>query len=398
MVKLKIRQKLLIDSNDKCGKKLLITGNGHCNYWNENISIDKYETDDINTLEKIISEDNKNKVLSYLESIGIYPKIKNGYYYPYSNQATSIREIFENEINSKNITFLNNTKVQNITKINNKFIIETDKGQIEADKVIISAGSKAYPKTGSDGSGYKLAKDLGHKINPISPALTKLYSDDKQIKDWENVRCDVRLKLYINNKLIKTEEGEIHLTKEGISGICTFNISSLASKNLKLGNDVSVSINFMPDLKESFYSWFTKRNEKIKEKTIEELLESIFNYKLMFLLLKKANINKDSNWRELSEQEKQRLSNQIENFTLKITSTESFDNAQVCTGGVSLAEINPNTCESKIVPNLYFTGEILDVDGKCGGYNLAFAFITGFLAGRGTHDKNQTNKNRRPKR
>ena len=176
---------------------------------------------------------------------------------------------------------------------------------------------------------------------------------------------------------------EIQLTKNGISGICTFNVSGLASKNLALGKHVEAIINFLPHLDNNLYDWINDRAEKQAGKTIEELFESIFNYKLMFILLKSANISKDSKWDELSENRKRNLCDKIENFKLDITATESYDKAQVCTGGVSLSEINPVTFESNIIPGLYFIGEILDVDGKCGGFNLAFAWISGYLAGRG---------------
>ena len=131
------------------------------------------------------------------------------------------------------------------------------------------------------------------------------------------------------------------------------------------------------------YSWFTNRANELKDKTVEELFESIFNYKLLFVFLKLAGISKDKKWFELSEKNRRDLCAIIEKFKLEITGTESFDKAQVCTGGVALSEINPYNFESKIVPGLFFTGEIIDVDGKCGGFNLAFAWISGYLAGRG---------------
>jgi len=374
-------QVYLIDSNDKCGKKLLVTGAGHCNYWNKEINESKYQTDNYENLTKIISNENQQEVLSYLDSLGIYPRIKNGYYYPYSNQATSIRQIFETSINHHpNITFLYNQQVTNVNMKNQAFTITTDKQELTVDKLIIATGSKAYPKTGSTGVGYNFATKFGHNVNPVLPALTKLITSDDSIKDWENVRTDATIKMYVNNMNYQTETGEIQLTKDGISGICTFNLSSIASKNLYYHNKVTVHINFLPQI-ENIYQFFEERSTTLPNKTIEELLESIFNYKLLFVLLKKANIKKDAFWNELSEDAKTRLVDIIERFELPIIKTDNFDKSQVCTGGVSLSEINPKTMESTLIPNLYFTGEILDVDGKCGGYNLAFAFITGYLAG-----------------
>lgn len=376
---------ILIDSNDKCGKKILLTGSGRCNYWNEDISITSYETDDKDGLENILSDENKSIVLKYLDNLGIYPKIKNGYYYPYSNSAISVREILQREIEKSNINFRFGFKVKNILKQNNKFTIISEDGEnIVADKVIIATGSKAYPKTGSDGLGYEFARRFGHTINDVTPALTQLITTkEKFLKDWENIRCNAKVTLFVNNKKVKEDTGEIQLTKNGVSGICVFNISGLASKNLAMNNKVNIEINFLPDIENGFYSWFSKRADLLKERTVEELLESIFNYKLMFVILKKAGIPKGRKWSQLSEKDKLSLTNTIEKFDLYVEATESFEKSQVCTGGVSLKEINPLTMESKLVPNLYFAGEVLDVDGKCGGFNLAFAWTSGYLAGRG---------------
>lgn len=374
---------ILLDGNDKCGKKILLTGNGRCNYWNADLSADMYETDCNDTLENIMSDTNVFSVLNYLESIGIYPKIKNGYYYPYSNQATSIREIFQKKVDNSNIEFKTNFKVSDIKRVNDGFNLTSSDGKtVKCHKVIIATGSNAAPKTGSDGSGYDLAKKLGHSINTVSPALTSLKADGKFFKDWEKIRCDAKVSLFVNNKFIKEDTGEIQLTSTGISGICTFNISGVASKNLSIGNKVRVDINFMPNLEEGFYNWFSTRCAVLGNATLEQALESIFNYKLMFILMKKAGVSKDDTWFKLSEDKKKALTDTIEKFSLDITGADSYDKAQVCTGGVPLAEVNPHTMESTVAKDVYLAGEILDADGRCGGYNLAFAFISGYIAGR----------------
>lgn len=368
---------ILVDGMDKLGKKILLTGNGRCNYWNSNININKYNTDDIYNLEQIINTSNQDTVLKFLESIGIYPKIKNGYYYPYSNLATSVREILIKELEKNKVKVITNFKVKDIKKIDESFFILSENETIKANIVVLATGSKTLPKTGSDGSGYLISSKLGHTINKVCPSLTSLISNSKY--DWAGVRMDAKLELFINDKKVQEEIGEVQLTEKGISGICTFNISSKASKNLD--DNVSVNINFFPYIETSFFDWLDERSKNLKNYTIEELLESIIPYKLMFVFLKKAGINKDSYWYDLTDNEKLRLCDVVTNFELKIVDTASFDKAQVCTGGISLKEIDPNTMESKLVDNLYITGELLDVDGICGGFNLAFAFITGYLAG-----------------
>ena len=372
---------VLLDGNDKCGKKLLLTGNGRCNYWNEIISSDMYETDDKTALCNILS--NSDEVLNCLDTLGIYPKIKNGYYYPYSNQAASVRELFQRQIEEKGIDFKSNFKVLSISKKGEEFIIKSVDGKtVTAHKVILATGSKAFSKTGSDGSGYDIAKSLGHTVNAVSPALAGLISRGKFLKEWEKIRCDACVNLFVDKRLLKSDTGEIQLTSTGISGICTFNVSGIASKSLMGNKKVSVEINFMPHLKEGFYNWISARTSMMGGATLEKVLESVFNYKLMFVLFKKAGISKDDIWHKLSKEKKQSLADTVEKFYLDITDVEGFDKCQVCTGGVPLGEVNADTMESKITPDLYITGEVLDVDGRCGGYNLAFAFISGYIAGK----------------
>lgn len=372
----------ILEGNDKCGKKILLTGNGKCNYWNEDIHIDHYNTDNKELLEEIITGKNQEEVLSFLEKIGIYPKIKNGYYYPYSNQATSVRTLLLQELEKRNIRAISNFKVTDIKKENNTFIIYSNHEKIIADKVILATGSKACPKTGSDGTGYLLAESLGHHVNMVTPSLVPLIGKDSCFKDWDGVRSDSKVTLYVDNIKRKEELGEIQLTDYGISGICTFNISGIATKSLEEKKKVEVRIHFLPHLKESFYDWFTRRNEEIPNHTIEELLESILPYKLMHVLLKKAGVSREDHWQTLTEEERRSLVRQIESFSLEIIDSHSFDRGQVATGGIPLAEINPTTMESIIIKGLYLVGELLDVDGMCGGFNLAFAFISGYLAGR----------------
>ena len=362
---------ILLESSDKCGKKILLTGNGRCNYWNSNININNYQTDDINTLENILK--NKDDVLEYLYNLGIYPKIKNDLYYPYSNQASSIEQIFINELNKRNIKIKTNYKVKEIIK-NDKFIIKSDIEEITSDKLIIATGSKALNKT--DDTIFNILKKFNHKINPILPSLVPLKTNKE---DWNGVRCDTSVSLYVNDKLIKQETGEIQLTDYGVSGICIFNISSIVSKNLYLKNKVNIKINFLPTIN-NIYQFIEDRNKLLKNYNIEELLESLLPYKLLFVILKKSKIKKEEYWNNLNSEQKNELCKNIESFKLEVTDTLSYDRAQICTGGVSLKGLNTNM-ESKFIKNLYIIGEILDVDGICGGFNLAFAFITGYIAG-----------------
>lgn len=374
---------ILLERNQDCAKKILVTGNGRCNYYNEDQDLKHYNSDTPDLINKIITEDNKKEVLLFFDKIGIIPKIKNGYYYPYSNQATSIKNALINEAKRKNVNIITNTYVENIQKDKEKYKVTTNDKIYYADKVIVAAGSASAPKTGSDGNGYELVKKLNHTLIKPLPALTALKGNEKFFKEWSGIRSDVKISLYNNDELIKEEEGEIQLTDYGISGICTFNLSRHVNKLLKNNEKPYVLINFLPFIDErETICWFQERIGLMGDVTIQTFLEGILNYKLLNLILKLTNIDKNTKITEMHFSEYERLFEKIQYFRLDITQTNPFDASQVCMGGVPLTEINTETMESKLNQNLYIIGELLDVDGECGGYNLTFAWITGMLAGK----------------
>lgn len=367
---------VLLEKNDKIAKKILITGNGHCNYWHDNLNINSYETDDRDGLQEIL--DKANDTLDYLYSLGLYPKVVDGYYYPRSNQAYSVKEIFMQNLLKRKVNIIYNAIVNDILKENGKFKIKYNDEVIEADKVIVACGSKAYPKTGSEGDSYKLLEKLGHSINEVKPALTSLVTSGDFLKEWSGIRVDAKVHLLVNDKEIKSAEGEMQLTDYGVSGICIFNLSSIASRYSN--EKVQIKINFLPEIND-FNAWISDRANALPNHTLEQMLESIFSYKLVNIFLHLSHISKNAYYKSLTIKEKESLCNVITSLTLDVLKTGSFDKAQVCLGGVPLKEINPKTMESKIISGLYLCGEEIDVNGECGGYNLAFAFITGYIAG-----------------
>ena len=369
---------ILLEANDIVGKKILVTGNGRCNYFNENISVDKYYTDNKDLLEKIISDYNQKEVLRYLKSLGIYPKIKNGYYYPFSNQAASIREIFEKELLRRGVEIFYNFKVKKIEKYNFGFAISSGKNEVRVDKLIIASGSKASPKTGSDGDSYIFASALGYQINPVLPALVQVRCNDRCFKVLNGIRCDAKVSLYVDDTLVAFDEGELQITDYGLSGICIFNISRYVSKALYQKKKAIIRVNFLPFAED--FSWFERFTEDL-HKTIYDSLESILSYKITKVILERCNISQTANYKSLTQSEKENLKMYLTAFPFEVIQTNSFDKAQVCTGGVSLSEVDHNMCSLK-ERDIYLTGELLDVDGICGGYNLAFAFISGYLAGK----------------
>ena len=385
--KRKDNEVIILERNNTLLKKLLMTGNGKCNYFNDEIIIDNYESNNKEVLENIITNDNIDKVRDFFNKIGIVPKIKNGYWYPFSNQATTIKDILELELKNNNIKVYLNSLVKDIKKNKKKYIISYNDQVIESDVVVLSTGSKAYPKTGSDGIGYEFLKNFNHTIIKPLPALVQLETKEKY-KEWSGVRTDVELELFEDDKYISSEKGELQLTDYGISGICVFNLSNKLVRGLEEGKKEVIKINFVPFISTLIAPWLNDYNNKNTNKSIKELLEGFLNNKIVKVILKNNNLNEKIKYNELTNENKLKLINSLRFFKVEIDKTKGFDNSQICNGGVSLLEINPNTFESKKEKGLYIIGEILDINGNCGGYNLINCWISGILSGNNIGDNN----------
>ena len=293
-----------------------------------------------------------------------------------------------NEVERLGIKVLNNFLVQNITKDNNKFIVSSDEDDVIVDKLIIATGSYASPKSGSNGWGYNILEKLGHSIIKPLPSLVQLKINGKFLKLWSGVRCEAKVTLCENDKFVREEFGELQLTNYGISGICVFNLSNYVARGLDNNKKEEIYVNFMPFIEDDKTLWFTNQT-KLTNKNIKELLLSVLNEKIVEVIFKESKLNGNKLFIDLNVAEQNKLIDYCTNFKLQVIGTNSFDDAQVCSGGVSLDEINLDTMESKIVKNLYVTGELLDITGDCGGYNLGIAWRTGIIAGnsiRGNND------------
>lgn len=369
----------VMERNSSCGKKLLLTGNGKCNYWNEDQDIKHYHSNNDELLKEIIKEEHLKETFDFLSSIGIVPFIKNGYYYPFSNQAATMKNALMKKALKNKVAFFYDTLILSIEKIKSQFFVKTNQGDYFFDSVILANGGKTYSKTGSDGNGYRLLEELGHTIIPPLPSLVALETKGDFLKKWHGIRTNVTVSFQG-----KVESGEIQLTDYGVSGICIFNLSREAS----FKNDNTLMINFLPFTNKpiAFFNGIFKNQ---KDYTIGEILDNILNCKLVAILLLKSNISYNVYPSDLSEFEFDRLIKTLTHFELEVVGMKSFDQAQVTAGGLSLLDVKTDTLESKRISNLYIVGELLDIDGDCGGYNLTNAFVTGMLAGKGVaYDSN----------
>lgn len=375
---------IILEKNEELLKKILITGNGRCNYYNSDQSTDKYHSSS-NKINNIITKNNLNIVTNFFDELGIIPKIKNGYYYPFSNQAITIKDALLSKLKEKNILIKTSYNVEKIEKKNNKFIINNE---LECDKLVISTGSYSYPKTGSTGAGYNFLKSFNHTIVDVNPSLVALISDMKYMKKLSGIRAEAKLSLYDNDNLIREEYGELQLTDYGISGICTFNLSYYVPNILKNNNQAIVKVNFLPFIEDNAIEWLNNYREKTNINKIRDLLERLLNKKLVDIILKVSEINGDKDYKNLDSRSKRILTSTVTSFEFNIINTKGIENGQVCSGGISLDEIDENTFESLKVKNLYITGELLDITGDCGGYNLTICWISGLLSGKNIGESN----------
>lgn len=376
----------VLEHTDKAGKKILSTGNGKCNITNRFQDISCYRGNDSSFPMKVLEQFNENDTISFMESLGILCKEKNGYIYPRSEQAATVREGLMMECKRLGVAIEYEAEVQSIQKKEDVFelLVKCKKGNqiYQCRKVILATGSKAMPKSGSDGSGYELAKSLGLKVVKPLPALVQLKCEEGIYKEAAGVRCGANVKLEINGELSAEEEGELQITNYGLSGIVVMQISRFAVKALDVRKQVIAIIDFFPEMKkEELYQKLSSMAAKFPEKTIEDVLAGFINKKLAGALLKEMGIRKDRISSKCDESYIREIAGYLKEYKTEVTGANTFAEAQVCQGGVATDEINPMTMEAKKYPGLYFAGEILDVDGTCGGYNLQFAWSTGAIAG-----------------
>lgn len=375
---------MILEQKEKIGKKILATGNGKCNYTNLKQDETCYRSKNVRIAMEILSKFDVNETLSFFQGMGIFPKIKNGYCYPNSQQAISVVDAFEMKLDNLNIEVQCNRTVIEIIKKKTEFLIQCNEGVYSAEKVILATGGMASPKLGSDGSGYDIVKRLGHTVLTPMPALTALKCKETYFKKLAGVRTDGRVRLYLNNRLEAEDTGEVQLTAYGISGIPVFQVSRYAAQGLLQKKKVTIRLDFLPSVRlDDLVEEINRRFKRGSTYTAMQAMNGLLNSKLNAVLLKEVGIKLDERSNEVKEECLNKLAFLMKEIEVRVIDTNGFDNAQVTAGGIPLEEINSITMESRQVPKLYFCGEILDVDGICGGYNLQWAWSSGYLAGKG---------------
>lgn len=373
----------VLERTARAGRKIEMTGNGKCNYTNEYQNMNCYHSPDREYVEHILNCFTYEQTLAFFKELGIVPRCKNGYYYPYSGQAQAVSYALRTEAERLHVKLACNIQIHRIESSKGRFLVHTDGYVYEADAVILAAGSKAAPATGSDGSGYILAGKLGHHIRKPLPALVQLLSRDRKIALLAGVRCEASAKLFIDDTLCGAEQGELQFVKNGLSGIPVFQLSGQAVRALEEGHRAELRINFLTRTGwEDILKELEIRKAQFADASVHTFLNGLIHERVQKAVLEQTGCKGGVLLRNLDKQQWQALVDALCSMRFLIHDSNGFEQAQVCTGGVSFSQLKKWTLESSIHPQLYFAGEILDVDGICGGYNLQWAWASGYVAGK----------------
>ncbi len=386
---------VILEHKEKTGKKILSTGNGKCNYTNEQQGISYYRGEDPAFVVPVFELFGFRETVDFFEEIGLAPKVKNGYYYPASEQAAAVLEVLRLEANYLRVREICDCKITSVKRSKKGFLLETSAGNFTGKSVIFATGLLAAPKSGSDGSSFFHLERFGHHFIDIVPALVPLQGKQLFFKQLAGIRAEMRAVLYIDEKKTAAEHGELQLTDYGVSGIPIFQLSRFATKALKQGKRVHLLLDFLPNkTMEETITLLEKRLLKPEQKkTMCECFVGLFHKKLAEVFLREAGISLGDSPKKIKPEQIEKLAEIIKGLRADITGSKSFEQAQVCAGGIDTKEIHPETMESKLIPGLYFAGELIDIDGMCGGYNLQWAWSSGYTAGlhaakRSRHDSN----------
>ncbi len=376
----------LLERNDRVGKKLLATGNGRCNYTNENIDLSFFHGEDKEFIKSVLGKFTNKDAIEFFESRGIVPVIEdNGKVFPLSFQSSSMLDILRYEMKKIGVRVITDSYVVKITKDKFFNLYTKDGRTFKADKVILATGGMAMPVSGSDGNGYSLAQTFKHKKNEPTPALVQLKLVGDKWKQINGVKFIGRASLIIDNKYITDDIGDILFTDYGVSGPPILQLSREAIRAKKENKTVKIGISILYNRTEKeVFNYFVERLQNMPEKTLADFLIGMINKRLILPIIKELDLDKDKFLYNMKEVELNLLAKILVNWEFELLGDKGWGNAQTTAGGISLKDINPKTMESKLVKGLFFCGEVLDVDGDCGGYNLQWAWSSGFLAGSST--------------
>lgn len=378
------RSVTLLEQNTKIGKKIRVSGNGRCNITNRHIAVKHFHSQDMGFVKKALEGYGYDTIEKFFNSIGL-PLIegRDGQIFPMSLQAGTVVETLEFALLDAGGEIITECRVSSTEVRDGGFVLETSHGKMKCRKLLIATGSPAAPQLGGSDLGYAIAAKMGHALIPPAPNLVQLCSDEKWLGRCAGVKIDGAAKLYANGEYITEQRGDLLFADYGISGLAILDISREVSLRLADFAYCELRLDLMPAYnKEQLASLLQRFVKKESNKPIELWLHAFINKKLVPVILKQAAL-KTSTESNLNRKDINKLVHTIKNLPLHITDTRGFKYAETSSGGIDTRQINPRTMESQIVPNLYFGGEVLDVVGDRGGYNLHWAWVTGMRASDG---------------
>ena len=375
----------LFDANKGIGKKILASGNGRCNISNSQITTQNYIGENPDFVNYALKEFDFKAFEKFCKSIGLLLDIKEtNKVYPLSNEAKSVTNLLELALEELGVNIYLEAYIKDINKVEEKFDIKTDELEYKSyDKVLISNGLGAAPQLNANESGLDFASKFGHSFNPTYPSLVGLHTDVNYHSKLQGVKKECNVSLYINGNLEQEIFGDVLFTKYGVSGFAILDISQVAAYNLSMYQDVKIAINFFPtinknDLADQIQSLF----KTVQSQKAVDILTGMVSNKIAPVLLDICNIDINTKASDINAKQIKAIAYQLNAWKLKVTDTQGFGHAEASGGGVRTAEVDNKTYESKLVPNLYFAGEVLDIVGNRGGFNLQFAWASGYLVGK----------------
>lgn len=372
----------IYEKQDRVGKKILATGNGKCNLTNRNLSVENYYTGSDEKLKKCFLTFDAEDTLLFFKGCGLLLKDKNGYIYPACEQAAVVLDILRSKMDQLAIKIVTACKDIGIEQSGKEFLVRSNIGKEVFDSIIFACGSPAGMKPNQDKTGYDYARELGHTIIPVLPALVQIGCREELFKSVAGVRCDALLSLYEGSALLAKERGELQLTDYGISGIPVFQFSHIAAQKLAEHKELRVEIDFLPDYEEDAWKQFVMARILLKTgATVENFFLGLLHKKLCAMMIKQGQLKPQDIVSRNNEKMIQKICYEMKHFGVAPDRVNPYENAQVCSGGVDFTQLGDNL-ESLLLPGIYFCGEMIDIDGKCGGYNLQWAWTSGYIAGR----------------
>lgn len=376
----------VLERNPRVGKKLLATGNGRCNFTNINADMNCYSGNDPKFVYSALSAFTVEDTLRFFEKLGIQHKVEDlGKVFPMSGQASSMLDVLLYEMEQSGIQIICSAYVTDLEKKNKRFYIRTESGRIyEGDRVILAAGGKAMPSSGSDGNGLELAAKLGHRITDVFPALVQLMLDGKYFKRIDGVKFVGTAEVLYNKKTLARDRGDILFTNYGVSGPPILQISRKAGELLNQQKQPLLKVVIMDEMgREELREIIKKRIQAGPAKPVDFSFVGLINKRLIPVVLIEAGIEDFKRpVSSLSQFEIEQITQILTDWRFRIRGTKSWPSAQVTAGGIDTREIHQETMESKLTEGLYLAGEIMDIDGLCGGFNLQWAWTSGYLAGQ----------------